>query len=241
MTVDQGGILSVGAQGFTPEFSLALTRQMLIEGEAFINEVGQNIARQEIAFVEGELERAKDSLSKAQRDLLSFQAEYQILSPEADGEAFQNVMSTMKAELVRLQAEEKVLTSYLNERAPEVVAMRARIDATERQLAVEQDKLSGTETNNKTLGEVNLDYKELELRLSFATSVYQTTFAMLEKTKVEGYRKLKHLVIVQSPTLPEEATLPRRVYNLVTIFVLLTLVYGIAALIIATVKEHRDA
>jgi capsular polysaccharide transport system permease protein len=237
---EQSGILSVRAQAFTPEYSLILTEQLLAEGEAFINRVGQEIAIKEIRFIEGELDRAREELQARQRDLLEFQSKYQMLSPQAEGEAFQQVMSSMRADLVRLKAEEKVLTSYLNEKAPEVVSVRARIAAIEEQLAVEQGKLNPTGADTKTLGEVNLDYKELELRLEFATQVYTSAFATLEQTRVDAYRKLKHLVVVQAPSLPDEAAYPRRGYMLVTIFVFLTLAYAITALIVATVREHRD-
>ena len=57
---------------------------------------------------------------------------------------------------------------------------------------------------------------------------------------VDAYRKLKQLIVVQAPSLPDKALYPRRAYNLGTIFVLLTLGYGILVLIVATVKEHRD-
>jgi capsular polysaccharide transport system permease protein len=237
---ERSGILFVRAQAFTPEYSLTLTQQLLAEGEEFINRVGQEIAVKEIRFIEGELDRAREELQARQRDLLEFQSKYQMLSPQAEGEAFQQVMSSMRADLVRLKAEEKVLTSYLNEKAPEVVSVRARISAIEEQLAVEQGKLNAGGSDTKTLGEVNLDYKELELRLEFATQVYTSAFATLEQTRVDAYRKLKHLVVVQAPSLPDAAAYPRRTYMLVTIFVFLTLAYAITALIVATVREHRD-
>ncbi len=234
------GILSVRAQGFSREFSLALTKEMLVEGEAFINKVGQDIAVQEIKFVEHELERAKTDVQLAQRELLAFQSKYQTLSPKAEGQAFQQVMTSLRSRLVGLRAEEKVLMSYLNENAAEVVAVRARIEAIEEQLASEQGKLTLNSPDEKTIGEVNMDYQELELKLKFATEIYKVAFATLEKTKVDAYRKLKHLVVVQAPTMPEEASFPRRGYILLTIFVVLTLGYGIAALVVATVREHRD-
>lgn len=234
------GILSIRAQGFSREFALALTKELMVEGEAFINKVGQDIAVQEIKFVEHELDRAKKEVQLAQRELLAFQSKYQTLSPQAEGQAFQQVMTSLRSRLVQLRAEEKVLKSYLNESASEVVAVRARIDAIEEQLASEQNKLTLNSADEKTIGEVNLDYQELELKLKFATEMYKVAFATLEKTKVDAYRKLKHLVVVQAPTMPEEASFPRRGYNLLTIFVVLTLVYGISALVIATVREHRD-
>ena len=34
--------------------------------------------------------------------------------------------------------------------------------------------------------------------------------------------------------------MPYKLYNLVTLFVVLNLIYGITAMIVATIREHKD-
>ena len=41
----------------------------------------------------------------------------------------------------------------------------------------------------------------------------------LEQARIEAYRKLKYLVVVDSPSLAEEAEFPKRLYNIVSILV----------------------
>ncbi|MCJ9428723.1 hypothetical protein [Kordiimonas marina] len=234
------GILRVRAEGFTPEFSLKLTQEMLKEGEDFINKVGHDVAKQQVKFVEGELKRARTELETASKNLLEFQMKHRTLSPEAESQSLQSIILSLKTELVRLRSEEKVQSGYLNKDAPELVATRSHIQAIEDQLASERAKVSGGGNGKEPIGELQIEYRRLDLRRQFAYDLYRATFTTLEKTRVDAYRKLKQLIVVQAPSLPEKEMYPRRTYNLVTIFVLLTLGYGILVLIVATVKEHRD-
>ncbi|MEX0299021.1 MAG: sugar transporter, partial [Kordiimonas sp.] len=130
------------------------------------------------------------------------------------------------------------LSSYLNEGAAELTTVRSRIEALENQLELEKAKLASID--NVSLNDVNAEYQALEMELQFATDLYKTTIVALERARVESYHKLKHLIVIQSPTLPDEAAYPRKLYDLATLFIGLTLLYGIITMILATIREHRD-
>ena len=76
--------------------------------------------------------------------------------------------------------------------------------------------------------------------LEFATDLYRSSLTALEAARVEASRKLKHLVVIQSPPLPDAALYPRRLYMLTTLWVFLALLYGIGRLTVATIKDHSD-
>jgi len=227
------------AQGFSPEYALALTEVLLREGEHFINQVGQDIALQEISFVEQEVLRAKVRLDAAKAKLLAFMSDNETLSPAAEGEAFQSTISSLRAQLIELETQEKELSSFLNDGASELVSVQARIDAVNAQLQAETNRMS--ENGENSLGQLNAAYQELELSVGFATNIYRVSITALEQTRVQAYQKLKHLVVVQAPALPDEAAYPRKLYDLVTLLVVFSLLYGISAMITATIKENRNA
>lgn len=234
----ESNILTIRGQAFTPEFSRSLVNVVLEEAETYINSVSQKIALQEIAFVEGELERARLAVEDTRSAMLAFQSENELLDPAATGAAIQTVVNEMEGELVRLEAEEKVLTGYLQSDAAELVTVRARIDGIRNQLEQERDKFASQGMDS--INQVNARFEELKLSFEFAMDIYRGSLQTLEQARVESYRKLKHLVVVQSPQLPDAALVPRKLYNIVTLFVILNLIYGIVAMIIATIREHRD-
>ena len=234
----ESNILTIKGQGFTPEFSQALVEAILVQSETYINSVNQKIALQEIAFVEQELDRARKAVEDSRGAMLKFQSENELLDPAATGAAIQSVVNEMEGELVRLEAEEKVLSSYLQGDAAELVAVRGRINGIQNQLEQERDKFASQ--GSDSINQVNARFDELRLAFEFASDIYRGGLQTLEQARVESYRKLKHLVIVQSARVPDEALMPYKLYNLVTLFVVLNLIYGITAMIIATIREHRD-
>ncbi len=234
----ENGILKVTVRAYTPEFAYEAIQAVIKEADRFVNNVGQSIAVSEISFVENEIKTAQDRLQTARSNLLNFQNKHGILSADAAGASLQGVVITMESSLVELRTEEKVLASYLNASASELVTVRSKITALEEQIEIERAKLINQ--NDVSFNDVLADYKVLEMELKFATDIYATALISLEKARVESYRKLKHLVVIQAPHLPDSAILPKRLYSIITLFVVLTLAYGIVAMIIATIREHRD-
>ena len=57
---------------------------------------------------------------------------------------------------------------------------------------------------------------------------------------IDATRKLKTLSVIEPPTLPESAAYPRRIYSLATLLVACLLVYAVARLVLATIREHQD-
>ncbi|MCK0067991.1 hypothetical protein MF542_00895 [Kordiimonas sp. 5E331] len=236
--VGETGILTIRGQGYSKEFSLKLVEAIVEETERYINGVSQSIALQEISFVEKELQNAQRRMEDVRDTFLKFQNENGILSAEAVGKSLQGAIVQMENMLIQHRTDEKVLASYMNAEASELVTVRAKITALEEQLLIEKAKLASQDATS--LNDQAAEYKRLEMELTFATQLYQAALVGLEKARIESYRKLKHLVIVQAPRLPDEAVLPRKLYSVITLFVALSLIYGVGAMIIATIREHRD-
>ena len=234
----ESGVMAIFAEAFTKEYSLKLTQALLMEGIDFVNRVGQEIALEEIKFVEKELAKAEAEVTVTQRALIDFQAKNKMLSPDQESASFQSALTSMKAQLVQLRTDEKAQESYLNDGAPSLIELRARMQAIEQQIVEQQGKISGSASSK--INEITAAYRELEMKYSFAMGRYTSAVSTLELTKVASYRKPKHLVTVQRPVLPDENLYPSVLYNLVSLFMIFLLSYGIGKIVVATIKEHRD-
>ncbi|EQB2602505.1 sugar transporter [Aeromonas salmonicida] len=232
------GVLTVSLQAFDPEYAKQVVSLMLKESEGFINRLSRQVAMEQLKFVETEVARSHERLLSERDKMLAFQNQHQLMSPEATSTAMMGVVSELEAELVRQDAELKRLQIYMNANAPDVVAVKDRVDALTRQLAQEKNRLTGSE--KQSLNEVNADYQAVQVQAQLAADVYKTGLVSMEQARVEAYRKLKHLLVVSQPSQAEEAEYPRRLYNLATIGVLLCLFYGLIVMGLATLREHQD-
>lgn len=232
------GVLTVELQTFDPQYGQRVVELMLKESERFINKLGHQVALEQLAFVEKEVNRAYQRLQDEKAKVLAFQNSHQLLSPESTSSARLGVVSQIEGELVRQQAELKQLRSYMKETAPAVVSLQSRVDALTKQLEQERAKLTGQD--NDAMNEITAGYMDVQTQAILAADLYKTGLISLEQTRVEAYRKLKHLLVITQPTLAEDAEYPRRFYNLATVGVLLCLFYGLIIMGLATLREHQD-
>lgn len=235
---DLSGVLTIELQTFDPDYSQRVVTLMLKESEQFINRLGHKMALDQLAFVEKEADRAYQRVQAEKNKVLAFQNSHQLLSPESTSSAQVGMINQIEAELVRQQTELKRLKSYMKSTAPQVVAVETSVNALNKQLQQEQGKLTGVDKD--AMNEITASYQEVQARASLAADFYKTSLISLEQARVEAYRKIKHLLVISQPTLADKAEYPRRLYNLVTVGVLLCLFYGLVVMGLATLREHQD-
>ena len=235
---EASSVMRIEMQGFDREYAHTALRTLMTNGESFINEVGHRLAEAQLAFVQEQLELVQEALRNAKNKLLAFQDRNRLLSPEQQGQSMVSILDTLQAELVREKTNLKQLLSYQQKSAPQVVASMERIDALTRQIEDETTKLVGDGSSN--LNELLAEYTNLQLELEFAKDAYASTLVALEQSRAEATKKLKHLVVVSAPNLPDEALYPRKAYILVTTLFVLLLLYGIVRMVFASIQEHQD-
>jgi capsular polysaccharide transport system permease protein len=236
---DASGLLTIRTQGFTPEIAKAVNQEVVAISERFINESSHRLARDQMSFAESELEKARARLDDVRDRLLAFQEEHNILDPTAQAAANTGLTVELQAMRARYEAELKGLLAYLNDDAPQVEAVQAQIEGIRQQLQAESRR-SITNADGVSLNVLAGRYQELLAELEFVSDAYRGALTALEAARIESTRKLKSLVLVESPALPESAEYPRRIYSLVALLMGLTLLYGVGRLIVATIEDHQE-
>ena len=235
---DATGLLNVAVESFSPEDARIISAAILEESERFINEISHNIAREQLRFAQGELESAKQKYKDAKNELLAFQNEYGVFDPQSLAKTKAGFITEIELQISKKETELNTMRSYLNENAPEIVALKAELRAHKEQLEKEKSKVASNASQDK-LNDVVAQFEALYLNLSFAEDVYKTAITAVETTRIEIGRKAKQVVVIQSPYVPDSAAYPNKMYNIITIFVILTLIFGVVRLVRAIIDEHR--
>lgn len=237
---DASGLLTMRVQGFDAAFSQQLAQAILEECERFVNEFSQRMARQQMAFGESELARSTERLQEARNKVLAFQSTNKLVDPSAQLQANSALTAELQASLARQELELRSATAYLNDESFQVKTLRSQIAATRAQLEAEKLRATSAAAGNERLNAIAVQYQELLAMAAFAQDTYRIALTSVENSRIEALRKIKSLVVIEPPSRPETAEYPRRVYNLVTLFVLSWLLYGIARLVIATIRDHIE-
>jgi capsular polysaccharide transport system permease protein len=233
------GLMRVRTQAFTPQVADALNREIVALSERFINESSHRLAREQMAFAESELAKARTAVNVARDAVLEFQNRNGVLDPMAQAQANTGVTVELQGQLAKQEAELKGLLGYLNDDTHQVKGLRSQIAGTRAQLRAENRRgtaTSGGENLNVLAGQ----YQQLLAEFQFAQDAYKMALTAVEAARVESTRKLKSLVLVESPRRPETAAYPRRLYTLSALLLGLGLLYGIVRLVVATIEDHQE-
>ncbi|GGW72801.1 capsule biosynthesis protein [Alteromonas halophila] len=240
VTVDStSSVITVKTRGFTPEYAQKINQAMVSRAEAFINEINNDLAKSKLTFARQEHQIVEEKLQATKTELLQFQAKYNVLDPMAEGAAFQQIAFSLEATLAQKKAELNTLSTMMSGNAPEMQNIKRQISAIQRQIQEQKQKLSDKDgrAGDLSVSELMAQYSNMKVELELAIQAYSASLVSLENTRVETYEKLQHLVTVERPTLPEDNQYPEIIYNLALFGVILLLFYGIARIVVATIRE----
>lgn len=234
----QSSILYLSVEGFEPEQALLINREIVAQAERFINEISHRMAREQMGYAETYLHQAQDRYQNSKDRLIDFQNKHQLFDPIAQAQAKAGLGNELEEELTRDETELRNELTFLNERSYQVVALKNKINATKAQIQELRQRTASEE--GQELNELAGDFQRLSFDAQFAEDTYKASLATVEKIRLETSRKLKHVVVIATPTRPEWPLYPRRIYNLATLLLMLALLYGITRLVLAIIEDHRD-
>ncbi|WP_298017974.1 Wzz/FepE/Etk N-terminal domain-containing protein [uncultured Castellaniella sp.] len=236
---EETGLLMVTVEALDPAFAQDSLAFILKASEVFVNELSHRMAREQVRFAEDELARAHRDYETERNQILDFQRQNQFLDAGEAAKKRAAIIGELESRLVTAHAELKALNARLAGDAPAVRTKQTEIRALEQQLAVENKRLLSDQGQNN-LNVVAAQFRKLEVDGKIAEETYKLSVVALQSARIEASKKIRSLVTVVSPNLPDEALYPRRLYNLFTLLIVLLLVYGITRFIIASIEDHRD-
>ena len=231
-------VLLVEVQSYQRNYSLKMAQVVMQVSDEFINNLGESMANQQLAYAQKDVDRAFNNLNVQQNKLLEFQNKHELYSPEQKGSALLGIITQLETQIITLETEIKSLKFYLRNDNAEIVTKQYQVDALRAQLIKENERL--TSSNSDSLNQINSNFQELKLNTELSVELYKSALAGLEVVRGEAYKKLKYLLVIEPPYLAQEAKYPRRLYSIATWFVVLLLIYGIGRLVFSIIKEHQE-
>jgi len=235
---EQAGLLVLNVAAYSPDVAKKLSTLLLDEGEKNMNEMGQRLAREQVEFIQNQVLELGNKLQQARDAVLQYQNEHGLVSPVDTVESLSQVVSGLEAELAKMSAKKIAMSDYLSRNSPEMIRITSELDAIRQQIRKEKSKM--TKESGQALNTISAEYETLQLQAEFALGIYSNALSALESIRVEAIRKLKQVSILQTPTLPEYAIEPKRLYNCTVFIILSLLILLIIQMLRAIINEHRD-
>jgi capsular polysaccharide transport system permease protein len=231
-------VLVIRAQAYRPETAHAIAVMLVEEGERYMNALGQRLAAEQIAYLEKQVAQLHERVLLNRQALLGFQNRKGMVSPQSTAENIAGIIARLEAQLTELQTRLNALQEYMMPTSAAVVELNQQIAAVEKQIAREKNRL--TTPAGQALNRTVEEYQQLQMNAELSTVVYKTAVTALEQGRFEATRKLMNVAVLQHPAVPQYPLEPRRIYNIVVSLLMLLLIAGIAHLLGAIIRDHKD-
>jgi capsular polysaccharide transport system permease protein len=235
---DYAGVLVIKAQGFDAKTAHAITTQLVKEGELFMNGMAHSLAKEQVAFLDTQVALMNQRTINTRQAVLRFQNKAGLVSPQATAENFASIVAGLEAQRTTLETQRGISQAYLVPNHPSIIQLNQQISAVQKQIDQEQAKLASP--GGKTLNRTVEEFQRLEMEAAFAQDVYKTGLVALEKGRLEAIRTIKKVSVLQTPSMPERSMEPLRYYNTLVFLLVALLLAGVAHLLAAIVRDHKD-
>jgi len=227
-------VLTVKA--FDPQSAQALNRRLLEQSEVLVNELSTRARRDGIAFAEAELDRARAAAQSSALALAAFRDSEGVIDPELQASAGLQMISKLQDQLIAAQTQLLQLQTYTPQ-ASQIPYLRTQIRNLEREIAAQTAMLAG---GRGSLSSASARYQELRLASEFAEKQLGIALSAYQEAQAEARRKQAYVERISQPSLPDYAEYPKRLRSILATFVLGLLAWGVAAMLLVGVREHRD-
>lgn len=139
--------------------------------------------------------------------------------------------------LAQSRAEMSEVQRFARADNPRLTTLRNRVDALSGQIADERRRLGNADDGvSRQVGA----YERLSVERDLALAQLASATASLERARGDTLRQQIFLLRVVEPNLAEYARYPKAVITVVYVFVCLSVLYGLAWLLIAGMREHAS-
>jgi capsular polysaccharide transport system permease protein len=151
--------------------------------------------------------------------------------------ASQQITYTLQGQIASKQAELKTAQSIMSNKAPQVLALSNELNALQAQMHAERNKLTRPIGDNTPVNEILANFTDYKIKMELALQAYTSSQVSLEKSRIEAYRQIKYLIVVEKSTLSEDSSYPKVLYNISLFLLASSLLFAITKIIISTIKE----
>jgi capsular polysaccharide transport system permease protein len=232
----QTGISVLRVTAFRPGDAQEIAKTLLFGGEVLVNRLNDRAMADAVAQAQRQVAEAQQLSVASEATLTNFRNQERMIDPDRSSVADLELVGRLETQLASMRAERAGLAASAPE-SPQLPILDRRITAFAAQLDGERSRIAG---QSDSLAPKVGEYEQLSLQRDLAVKTLEGAVSALESARIDARRKQLYLERVVSPNLPDKSTRPRRLRDILTVLVATFVAYGILALVLAGLREHRQ-
>lgn len=230
----ESGLAVVEVNAFTAQDAYQINAKLLDLSEELVNRLNVRAEGRAIAEAERRVEDAEARVRNARVALSTFRNQQAIIDPTKQAAGVLDISNRLISEQAALQAQLDLMVRAAP-RHPSIPALRNRIAAIGRAIAVQNGRAVGTPTG---IASKLSSYEKLNVEQEFATQMLTAASTALEQARTEAQKQQYYVERVVEPNRPDMPTLPHRLKRILIVFASSLCLYFIGWMLVVGILEH---
>lgn len=228
-------VMTLRVRSFRPEDSKAIATTLLTLSEQLINSLSERAREDALRIARHEVDVAERRVVASREALTQFREQEHELDSSGAVQAAMQTIGGLEGQLVAAQAELREREAFMRPDNVALQSTRNRIEALQRQITAERTRRT---QGGGALSQQLAGFERLMLEREFADRQLASATASLEVARMEAQRQQMYLSRVVEPNLAVYPLYPRKLISVGSIFLGLSVAFGIGGLLVAGMREH---
>jgi capsular polysaccharide transport system permease protein len=228
-------IATLSVRAFNPQDAYRINSQLLDIAERVVNRLNTRGRNDVVQFAAHEVADAQMAARNAAVALAAFRNTHGVVDPEEQAKAQLEMISKLQDELIGARVQLQQLQSMAPEN-PQVPLLKTRISGLQNQIDGQMGRVAG---GRRSLSQSAVQYERLELERQYADRRLAAAMNSLQDAEDDARRKQAYVERIVQPSIPDDASGPRRLRGIGATFVLSLIVWAILMMVIAGIREHQ--
>lgn len=231
------GVSVLKVKAYRPEDAQKISQALLTYSEQLVNDLNERTREDALRSFQKEVTETQRQIGDLQVQLTAYRIKQQMLDPKSAAEgplALLKVLNTQRA-----NAQAQLADALKNSpNSPQVPLFRTRVASLERLIADQRTKITG---DTDFVAAAETEYERLDEARKLAETQLASAYRSLEAARLDAQRQGLFLETIARPSLPDYPLYPKRLVSFSMVLASCLLAYGIAWLLVASVREHASA
>jgi capsular polysaccharide transport system permease protein len=231
------GVSTLLVKAYRPEDAQRMARALLEFSEQLVNQLNERSRQDLVGAFQREVEQTEQQIGKIQTQLTAYRIQQKMLDPKSAATGPLELLAQMTAQQTNARAQLAELIRN-SPNSPQIPLIQTRIASLDKLIGEQRTKITG---DNDSVATALTEYERLDVQKLLAEKTLASALASLESAKLEAQKQQLYLETIAQPNLADYPLYPKRAISFATVVVSCLLAYGIAWLLIASVREHASA
>jgi capsular polysaccharide transport system permease protein len=232
-------IVTFQVRAFRPDDALRVAQAICILSERLVNEISRRSRQDIMRASEEEVRQADAQLRLALQALQAARDVEGMLDPTKAADDTGKLLLQLMGDKIRIESELFAASRTMAQNAPSVRYLRSRVEIVDGQIASLKATLTGKEGAARTVSASLRKFEELERDRFVADKLLTVAEDGLSRARKRAERQNLYLMVFIPPVSPTYAEYPERLAYSVLLPLAFLVLWGIGALLIAAIEDHR--